>query len=177
MKDICEKFCAVLEKHCKYVVISGYVVIASGRPRGTVDIDVLIERMDRKRFTELNNDLMSAGFECMYTDSADDIYDGYIENNTSVRYMALNRPLPEMELIMAKDKLDELTLATRKKIPSTEHDVWMSDINVNIAFKEEYLGSDKDMEDARHLRLVYKDIVNEEEINRIKNMIKKERMS
>ena len=46
---------------------------------------------------------------------------------------------------------------------------------MNIAFKEEYLRSDKDLEDARHLRIVYKGKINENEINEIKKMIKKVR--
>lgn len=43
---------------------------------------------------------------------------------------------------------------------------------MNIAFKEEYLKSPKDLEDARHLRIVYDNLIDEEEINNIKKMIK-----
>ena len=43
---------------------------------------------------------------------------------------------------------------------------------MNIAFKEEYLKSPKDMEDAKHLRKVYP-IINEEEIEDIKRKIRK----
>ncbi len=53
---------------------------------------------------------------------------------------------------------------------------WFSSIAMNIAFKEEYLKSDKDMEDARHLRVVYSDKINEKEINEIKKLIKKIRL-
>jgi len=46
--------------------------------------------------------------------------------------------------------------------------VWFSNININIAFKEEYLKSPKDMEDAKHLRIVYSEMVDEEEITNVK---------
>lgn len=45
LDDICTKFCKVLEKHCKYIVVSGFVAISSGRTRGTEDIDLIIERL------------------------------------------------------------------------------------------------------------------------------------
>ena len=47
---------------------------------------------------------------------------------------------------------------------------------MNVAFKEEYLKSDKDKEDAKHLRKIYQDQINEDEINKIKEMIKKLRL-
>ena len=66
-----------------------------------------------------------------------------------------------MEIKFAKDMLDNIQLQTKEKIPLTGLDVWFSSIAMNIAFKEEYLKSDKDMEDARHLRMVYSDKINE----------------
>ena len=76
-----------------------------------------------------------------------------------------------MEIKLAKDELDNYQLATRTKLKLTGLDVWFSTIEMNIAFKEEYLKSPKDLEDARHLRIVYE--VNEDEINKIKKLIKK----
>ncbi len=36
-----EEFCSIIEKHCQYIVVSGFVAIASGRTRGTEDIDMI----------------------------------------------------------------------------------------------------------------------------------------
>jgi hypothetical protein len=47
---------------------------------------------------------------------------------------------------------------------------------MNIAFKEEYLKSDKDLEDARHLRIVYEEEIDENEIKKIKEKIRKLRL-
>ena len=54
--------------------------------------------------------------------------------------------------------------------------VWFSSIEMNIAFKEELLKSDKDKEDAKHLRMIYKDEISEEAINDIKKRIRKLRL-
>ena len=102
----------------------------------------------------------------------DGIYD-YLKENLSVRYVYENMPVPEMELKFAKDELDNYQLKTRVKIPLTGLDVWFSSINMNIAFKEDYLKSDKDLEDARHLRIVFAEDINEDEIKKIKRMIRK----
>ena len=39
---------------------------------------------------------------------------------------------------------------------------------MNIAFKEELLRSEKDMDDAKHLRIIYSDVLDENEITKIK---------
>jgi hypothetical protein len=84
--------------------------------------------------------------------------------------------LPEMELKLSKDELDEMQIKTRVKLPLTGLNIYFSSIEMNIAFKEELLKSDKDMLDAKHLRLVYSEEINKEEINRIKELIKKLRL-
>ncbi|OIO40970.1 hypothetical protein AUJ62_03590 [Candidatus Pacearchaeota archaeon CG1_02_32_21] len=167
-------FVKIIEKHCKYIIVSGFVAIAHGRSRGTEDIDMIIERVSRDKFAKLHNDLVKNGFECMQSEDSDVVYE-YLINKTSVRYTYKEEFLPEMEIKFAKDEIDDFQLKTRKKLPLTGLDVYFSSIEMNIAFKEEYLRSDKDLEDARHLRIVYKGKINENEINEIKKMIKKVR--
>lgn len=165
-------FVKVIEKHCNYIIVSGFVAIAHGRSRGTEDIDMIIERLSKEKFAKLHKDLLKNGFECMQSANADVVYE-YLINKTSVRYTYKGEFLPEMEIKFAKDELDDFQLKTRKKLPFTGLDVYFSSIEMNIAFKEEYLKSDKDFEDARHLRIVYKEKLNENEINEIKKMIRR----
>ena len=47
---------------------------------------------------------------------------------------------------------------------------------MNIAFKEELLKSDKDVEDAKHLRRIYEGEVRNEEVDKIKKMIRRLRL-
>ncbi|MFH1073012.1 MAG: hypothetical protein V1743_06300 [Nanoarchaeota archaeon] len=166
-------FVRVVEKHARYIVVSGFVVIAHGRARGTEDIDMILERIPKSRFLKLHRALGLAGFQCVQTSSGTDVYDRYLADNLSIRYVLKGTFVPEMEVKFAKDELDNYQLGTRKKIPLTGLDIYYSSIEANIAFKEELLKSEKDMEDAKHLREVYKDGVSEQEINHIKKMIRK----
>jgi len=166
-------FIKVVEKHAKYIVVSGFVAIAHGRARGTEDIDLILERIPKARFLKLHRALGLAGFQCVQGCSGADLYDRYLADNLSIRYVQKGTFVPEMEVKLAKDELDKYQLATRKKIPLTGLDIYYSSIEANIAFKEELLKSEKDLEDARHLREVYADNFSEEEINHIKKMIRK----
>ena len=48
---------------------------------------------------------------------------------------------------------------------------------MNIAFKEELLKSEKDIDDAKHLRIIYSDVLDENEIKKIKAEIHRLRLS
>ncbi len=172
LKNFAIKFCAAIEKHVEYIIVSGFVAIASGRVRGTEDIDMFIKRLSKEKFIELHKCLIKNGFECMQSDDASIIY-GYLIDNLSVRYTYKDKPLPEMEVKFPADDLDLYQFKIKTKLQKTKLDLWFSSINMNIAFKEEYLKSDKDMEDALYLRKFYAEIVNEKEINEIKDMIRK----
>lgn len=176
LDKFCIEFCKIVEKHCKYIIVSGFLVISSGRARSTEDIDMIIEKIDRKTFSNLHKELVKNGFECMQTNDSNELYDYYLIEKSSIRYTWRDLPLPEMEVKFSKDPLDEEQIKNRVKIEFTGLDVWFSSIEMNIAFKEEYLKSDKDLEDAKHLRLVYSDSINEKEINRVKSLLKKYRL-
>lgn len=176
LDEFCIKICKIIEKHCRYIIVSGFVAISSGRSRATEDIDMITEKIDSDKFRKLHHELIKEGFTCMQSDSADEIYN-YLKDKLAVRYTLQNKPLPEMEIKFAKDELDELQLRTRTKISLTELDIWFSSIDMNIAFKEELLKSEKDMKDAEHLRKVYSGQISEENITQIKQMIRKLRLS
>ena len=171
----CEEFCAITQKYVKYIVVSGFVAIASGRTRGTEDIDKIVEKMNSELFVTFFADLEKHGFECMQTSDITEAY-SYLTDKLSLRFTKKNHPLPEMEVKFSKDLLDEYQLEHRTKLSLTGLDVWFSNINVNIAFKEELLKSTKDLEDSKHLRVVYKELVNEVEITNVKKLIKRLRL-
>lgn len=170
----CEDFCKVMEKHCKYIIVSGFLAIASGRTRGTEDIDMIIERIPKEKFNLLFRELYSANFVCMQTDDNKEAFD-YLKNNIALRFSWKDKELPNMEIKFSKDKLDDLQLADRTKLELTGLNVWFGSIESTVAFKEELLKSPKDLEDARHLRIVYNP--DEEKINKIKILVKKYRLN
>lgn len=116
----------------------------------------------------MHNDLLLSGFECIQSEYPEVIYDDYLKNKTSVRYVRKGHFIPEIELKLAKDELDDYQIRTRKKLPLTGLDLYFSSIEMNIAFKEELLRSEKDMDDAKHLRIIYSDVLDENEITKIK---------
>lgn len=176
LTEFCEQFCGLVEQCCKYIVVSGFVAIASGRTRGTEDIDMVIEKLDAEKFSRLYASIFSEGFVCMQSSDANEIY-SYLKDGLSVRFTWKDKALPEMELKFAKDELDQYQLMTRTKLELTGLDIWFSNVNVNIAFKEHLLKSPKDMEDARHLRIVYSEQVDDKEISHVKGLIQRCRLN
>jgi hypothetical protein len=176
LDSFCTDFCDIVQRHCKYIVVSGFVAISSGRTRATEDIDMIIEKLSLSKFKVLHADLIKAGFICMQSDSPEEIYSYLAEEKASVRYTLRDQPLPEMEVKFAKDELDLFQIQTRVKLPLTGLDIWFGSVNMNIAFKEELLKSDKDLKDAEHLRKIYPELVDEEEIKHIKKMIHRYRL-
>ena len=174
LDEFCEEFCHTVEKYCKYIVVSGFVAISSGRTRGTEDIDIIIERIRKEKFLKLEKELKKKGFVCIQTTKPEEAYT-YLSENESLRFHKKERPLPEMEVKFVKDVLDEYQMQTRTKLVLTGLNIWFSNINVNIAFKEELLKSPKDLEDAKHLRTVYKEKVSQKKINEVKKLIREQR--
>lgn len=170
-----EEFCSVVEKHVKYIICSGFVAIAHGRTRGTEDIDMIIEKLSEDKFIKLHKDLEKAGFGCIQSDDPHRIFESYLSCGTSIRYVWKSEGHfpPEMEIKFAKDVLDEEQIASRIKFPLTGLDIYFSSIEGNIAFKEELLAAEKDIEDAKHLRIIYSEDISEGKINLIKDKIRR----
>src|SRR3989344_4559586 len=119
LEDFTIKFCKIIDKHVKYIVVSGFVAIAHGRSRSTEDIDMIIERIPKDKFIEMHKDIVNGDFQCIQSDNVDDIYD-YIDGKDSIRYVKKGTFLPpEMEVKFAKDEIDKLQLLNRKKLPFT----------------------------------------------------------
>ena len=170
------KFCKVVEKYVKYIIVSGFVAISHGRKRTTEDIDMIIEKLPKGKFILLHHDLIKNGFYCIQSSNPEEVYE-YINSGDSIRYTDNDSFFPpEMELKFVKDEIDELQIRTRKKFEFTGLDLWFSSMEFNIAFKEELLGSAKDIEDARHLRIIYKDDIDNEFVKEIKKKIRRMRL-
>jgi hypothetical protein len=176
LEKFVEEFTKIIEKYTDYIIVSGFVAIASGRTRATEDIDMIVRKIDFNKYSKLHAELIERGFHCMNSSKVKDVYE-YLSTGNSIRYVRKPSFMPpEMEIKFAKDEIDEMQLKTKMKLPFTNLDVWFSSIDMNIAFKEELLRSDKDMEDARHLRIVYSKNISEKNINKIKDSIRKMRL-
>lgn len=177
LNEFTKDFIKVVEKNkINYIIVSGFVAIAHGRSRGTEDIDLIIERISFEQFNKFHKDITKTDFECLQGKNPDSLFTDYLRENLSLRYVRKNSFIPEMEMKMSKDVLDEKQLNERTKLELTGLPFYFSTIETNIAFKEELLKSSKDIEDARHLRIIYAEKLNEIKINEIKRLIRKYRL-
>ena len=164
------EFIKILKKYTKYVVVSGYVSILIGRARVSEDIDIIIPKMNFSKFSLLLKELKKNGFYCLNAEKNQKIYD-YIKNNFAIRFAKNNRVIPNIELKFAKTKIDDIALEKTIIVKLDKEEIVISNLELQIAFKEVVLKSPKDIEDARHIRNIAKGHLNEKLIENYKVML------
>ena len=148
------EFTSVLNKlNITYVIVSGYVSILFGRNRASEDIDIIVDKININKFRDLWNNLSQ--FECLEHTKFEDAYE-YIINGTAIRFSRKNKFIPNIEFKFPKKDLEEWVLKNRIKVDINNKTIFISPIELQIAFKI-YLGSEKDIEDARYLYGLFKD--------------------
>ena len=162
-------FVRILRMHTDYVIVSGYVSILLGRARASEDIDIIIPRMDAREFRSLLDDIGNAGFYCLNAEDGD-IFE-QIGSNLPVRFARQNTVIPNIELKYAKNRIDEISLESKILVRLGKEELNISNLEMQIAFKEEVLKSPKDMEDARHIRNIAKDHLKPELIKDYRRML------
>ncbi|MBU4456703.1 MAG: hypothetical protein KKA65_04335 [Nanoarchaeota archaeon] len=165
-------FLDIMKKHSNYLIVSGYVSISTGRVRGTEDVDLLVPMMDKEKFKELFLDLEKNDFWCYQGEDAEKVY-SYVGSKTSIRFAKKNTMFPNMEFVPIdeNDKIKYYELQHPQKIKIKDFEFKISPIEFEILYKELKLGSKKDMEDAKHLRTFFKEILKEENFIRFKKII------
>ena len=88
----------------------------------------------------------------------------------SIRFALEPSVSPNVEIKFSKDVYDDISLKEPLLVKINNSEIRISYIELQIAYKEEVLKSNKDLEDAKHLRLVAKGHLNEN----LKNEYKKE---
>ena len=107
-------------------------------------------------------ELHRRSYWCLNTDSADDAYD-LLSDFSSLRFSDAGEIEPNIEMKFVKTPLDLYTLRTKVHVTVGDQHLFISSIEVQIAFKM-YLGSEKDLEDARHLWIIFKEHLNREKL-------------
>lgn len=164
-------FLKILKRHAKYVVISGYVSILFGRTRGTEDIDIFIERLDKKKTDAMHTELLKH-YSCLNTDDVEEIY-GHLQDGLALRFALKNTVIPNFEIKFAKRKGDLAALDKPLKVILPSGEILTSPIEQQIAYKRFFLGSDKDIEDANHLQKIFEGHLDNSLILKFKNIIEK----
>ncbi|MBI4171109.1 MAG: hypothetical protein HY514_05395 [Candidatus Aenigmarchaeota archaeon] len=148
----------IVEKHAKYVIMSGYVAILFGRSRVSEDIDAFIERISYEKFCQISGELQKAGF--WFVNSSDDkeLF-SMLEDDIAIRIAEHGKAIPNIEIKFPSEDLDFYTLDNPFAVFVNGKTLLVSKIEQQIAYKF-HLGTEKDMEDAVYLYEIFKEQLN-----------------
>ena len=145
----------------EYVVVSGYVSILLGRTRATEDVDLLIPKIDSYKFRKLWDKIHENEFDCLNTSDFEEAFNMLEEH--AIRFARKGIPLPNMEFKIIKNELDKFSYDNKIKVILNFNILYISPLELQIAYKL-FLGSDKDIEDARHIYRLLKEKINKQEL-------------
>lgn len=149
-------FTSILNKlNIKYAIVSGYVAVLFGRNRSSEDIDIILEKINYIKFKMLWEELCKE-FECIITEDSEDAYNNYLLKNHAIRFSKKGNFIPNAEIKFPKTELDIWTLNNRKEVLFNNKQIFISPLELQIPFKL-FLGSEKDIEDAKYLYKLFKD--------------------
>ena len=167
-------FIDILKKHSKYLIVSGYVSISTGRTRATEDVDVLVPLMNKNDFKLLFDDLNKNGFWCAQTDNVNEAYE-YLEELISLRFAKNKTLLPNIELIPVTEQLKKAQyyeLLNPQKIRVKTFEFNIPPLEFEILYKEIRLASKKDFDDAKHLRKLFSSDLKKEKFKEYEKIIR-----
>ncbi|MFB6215727.1 MAG: hypothetical protein ABEJ72_01980 [Candidatus Aenigmatarchaeota archaeon] len=143
------EFVQILDREgVKYVLVSGYVAILTGRSRGTEDIDVIIQELTPEGTEKLVDTLVEAGYWCI--NSTKEKIHGMLEDRIAVRFAEEDEVIPNFEVEFAQDEFETEALENRTRAEVDSNEIFISPLELQISYKL-YLGSERDFEDALHL--------------------------
>lgn len=161
-------FIKILNKlNIEYVIVSGYVSILLGRSRATEDVDILIPKLNFEDFEKLWRNLGS--FISMIVDIKDAFEN--LKEGTNIRIFKKDEPIPNIELKFSKNELDEYTLKNKYDVIIKKEVFHVSPSHLQIPYKL-FLGSEKDIEDARFLYRIFRDNMDEKQFNEFMKRLK-----
>ncbi|MFH1787351.1 MAG: hypothetical protein ABH811_00990 [archaeon] len=168
-------FLEILKKHSDYLIVSGYVSISTGRTRATEDVGILVPIMDEENFRNLFQELQQNNFWCYQGDTSEKAY-SYIKDIVNIRFARVNEMFPNMEMVFINEnrmaKYYEFTHPQKIKIKDFEFKI--PPLEFEILYKEIILAGKKDFEDAKHLRILFSDVLKEEKFKECGRIIRGE---
>lgn len=151
-----------------YVIVSGYVSILTGRSRSTEDIDLLIHSLNFEEFEEYWKKFEKAGFECLNTSKENEAFD--MLKDHAIRFARKGKPIPNMEFKVITNDVQKYSLNHKIKVILGHKEMFISPFEMQIAYKL-FLGSEKDLEDAKHIYVLFKEKLNNNELLNLLNKL------
>jgi len=150
----------IIKRYTDYVIVSGYVAILFGRARGTEDIDLFIDYMDKDMFRSFFEEILARGFYYLNSDDVGEIY-SMLRDGLAVRIAEKEKIIPNIEMKFKKDDFDRYAMNMAKVVTFEDIQFSISPIELQIAYKL-YLGSDKDIEDAVYLWVLFEEMLDDD---------------
>ncbi len=161
-------FTEFLDKNdVKYVIVSGYVAILFGRSGATEYINIIVSKISKDKFTSLINNIRNK-FWRINCENSDEMYDDYPSNNTALRFSYSDKIIPNIEFKFSKTEVDDYTLTNKISVIVCGKKIYISQLELQIAYKL-FLGSEKDIEDARFLFKLFSDNIDADTFNEFLN--------
>lgn len=163
-------FSRILEKeNVRYAIVAGYVALLFGRSRRSDDVDFIIENISLGKFASLCEKLFKAGFKFLHSNekTLETVRMAYhsLEKGDRIRFTFGEYPIPNVEMKFATTRLDKISIEESMMIHVNEDVLRISPLELQIAYKL-YLGSEKDVEDARFLYKLFKNILDGEKLSK-----------
>ena len=154
-------FVDLLKDHFNYVIVSGYVAILFGRSRGTEDVDILIEKINKSEFFKFVDEIEDR-YDFLNPEDKEGLYE-MLSENLGIRISKKNEIIPNIELKIIKNKVEKYVLDNRLKVELDKNLLYISPIEIQLAYKL-YLGSEKDIMDAVYLYELFQNNIQRDEI-------------
>lgn len=148
-------FVDVLEDRAiEYVIVSGYIAILTGRSRGTEDVDIILEPLDRQATDELVETLEERGYWGMAM-PLEEMY-AMLHSGDRIRVAEDGELIPNFEVWFASNGIEHEALDAAITAELDSATLSISPLELQIAYKlrlAQHAGSTagKDFEDALHL--------------------------
>lgn len=148
-----------------YVIVSGYIAILFGRSRNTEDIDIYIKNEGLEAFEKFYSSVMSDGrYWALNAEDAKDAYELMTIDKSSLRFAENGTAEPNFEIKFAAKETDFYSLNNALVVDfGKDGRLRISPIELQIAYKL-YLGSDKDIADATHLFITFREMLDMEKL-------------
>src|SRR3989344_240763 len=172
LDELVVRFTKIIQKYADYVIISGYISILLVRSRATEDVDLFIKKIPFEKFLKLYGDLKQNGFWCLNAEKPEEVF-SFLKDGLAVRFALLNKSIPNFEVKFPKRAIDEGTFHDFILVNLLDNNkLKISSLERQIAFKRYYLKSEKDIEDALHVEELFKNKMDYNKINKLKDIIK-----
>ncbi len=158
-----EDFMACWPDDWRQVIVSGYVALMFGRERMTEDVDMLVDAPTSAQFQRLWQGLEKAGFWCLQTGNPVTALNDYLLDGIALRFARRGDVEPNMEVKAKARDTDRYALENRVQVALNGRRLWIGPLEMQVAFKL-WLGSDKDLEDARQLWAALSERLNRAEV-------------